>query len=100
MSTLLLLLLLLLVLLLLSCCQVHVGPLAHEILLPRCSLAIHHGGSGTTAAVLRAGIPHGAFLGSFRFSAKQYISLHVKWPNRSWYLLGTGLCHINSSILF
>eukprot|EP00903_Cladosiphon_okamuranus_P017745 g16335.t1 len=33
------------------------GPLAHDLLLPRCSVAIHHGGSGTTAAVLRAGIP-------------------------------------------
>eukprot|EP00752_Nemacystus_decipiens_P015141 g13488.t1 len=33
------------------------GPLAHDVLLPRCSVAIHHGGSGTTAAVLRAGIP-------------------------------------------
>ncbi|CAM9436501.1 unnamed protein product, partial [Hapterophycus canaliculatus] len=38
--------------------EVHHGPLAHDLLFPRCSLAIHHGGSGTTAAVLRAGIPH------------------------------------------
>merc|ERR1712032_825494 len=28
----------------------------HEWLLPRCSIAIHHGGAGTTAASLRAGI--------------------------------------------
>ncbi|CAB1118483.1 unnamed protein product [Ectocarpus sp. CCAP 1310/34] len=37
---------------------VHHGPLDHSCFLSRCSLAIHHGGSGTTAAVLRAGIPH------------------------------------------
>jgi hypothetical protein len=29
----------------------------HEWLLPRCLMAIHHGGAGTTAASLRAGIP-------------------------------------------
>ncbi|MFO0589794.1 MAG: glycosyltransferase [Polyangiaceae bacterium] len=29
----------------------------HEWLLPRCAAAVHHGGSGTTAAVLRAGLP-------------------------------------------
>lgn len=29
----------------------------HEWLLPRCRLLIHHGGAGTTAAGLRAGIP-------------------------------------------
>lgn len=29
----------------------------HEWLLPRCKLLIHHGGAGTTAAGLRAGIP-------------------------------------------
>jgi len=33
----------------------------HEWLLPRCSLAIHHGGAGTTAAVGRAGIPQVIF---------------------------------------
>jgi sterol 3beta-glucosyltransferase len=29
----------------------------HAWLLPRCKLAIHHGGAGTTAAALRAGVP-------------------------------------------
>lgn len=29
----------------------------HSWLLPRCSLAVHHGGAGTTGAALRAGIP-------------------------------------------
>jgi len=29
----------------------------HEWLFPRCAAAIHHGGAGTTAASLRAGIP-------------------------------------------
>ncbi|CAM9857026.1 unnamed protein product, partial [Choristocarpus tenellus] len=38
--------------------QVHRGPLDHGLVLPRCLASVHHGGSGTTAAVLRAGIPH------------------------------------------
>lgn len=29
----------------------------HEWLLPRCAAAVHHGGAGTTAAALRAGVP-------------------------------------------
>ncbi|CAN0313578.1 unnamed protein product, partial [Ectocarpus fasciculatus] len=38
--------------------QAEHGPLDHGCFLSRCPVAIHHGGSGTTAAVLRAGIPH------------------------------------------
>lgn len=34
-----------------------VGHVPHDWLLPRVSMAVHHGGAGTTAAVLRAGIP-------------------------------------------
>jgi UDP:flavonoid glycosyltransferase YjiC (YdhE family) len=34
-----------------------VGAVDHDALLPRCRIAVHHGGSGTTAAVTRAGIP-------------------------------------------
>eukprot|EP01114_Cavostelium_apophysatum_P023159 TRINITY_DN8637_c0_g1_i1.p1 TRINITY_DN8637_c0_g1~~TRINITY_DN8637_c0_g1_i1.p1 ORF type:complete len:493 (+),score=134.67 TRINITY_DN8637_c0_g1_i1:158-1636(+) len=33
----------------------------HELLLPRCLMAIHHGGSGTTAASLRSGLPNICF---------------------------------------
>lgn len=29
----------------------------HEALFPRCSVVVHHGGSGTTAAAVRAGVP-------------------------------------------
>lgn len=29
----------------------------HDRVLPRCRAAVHHGGAGTTAAVLRAGLP-------------------------------------------
>ncbi|MEE4024258.1 glycosyltransferase [Gordonia sp. PKS22-38] len=29
----------------------------HDAILPRCAAAVHHGGAGTVAAVLRAGIP-------------------------------------------
>ncbi len=34
-----------------------VGQVNHEWLLPQCKVAVIHGGAGTTAAVLRAGIP-------------------------------------------
>ncbi|MER7556617.1 glycosyltransferase [Nocardioides sp. NPDC126508] len=34
-----------------------VGAVDHATVLPRCVAAVHHGGAGTTAAVLRAGIP-------------------------------------------
>ena len=34
-----------------------VGAVNHHELLPKCRLAVHHGGAGTTAAVARAGIP-------------------------------------------
>ena len=34
-----------------------VGHVPHDWLLPRCALAIHHGGSGTTHSACRAGIP-------------------------------------------
>ncbi|KAF0845237.1 glycosyltransferase [Nocardia caishijiensis] len=34
-----------------------VGALDHQRILPLCRAAVHHGGAGTTAAVLRAGIP-------------------------------------------
>ncbi len=33
------------------------GAMAHDWLYPRCSAVVHHGGAGTTAAALRAGIP-------------------------------------------
>ncbi|MCX2918603.1 glycosyltransferase [Stenotrophomonas rhizophila] len=34
-----------------------IGPTPHEALFPRCSLVIHHGGSGTTHSACRAGVP-------------------------------------------
>ena len=34
-----------------------VGDVDHTTLLPRCRLAVHHGGSGTTGATVRAGLP-------------------------------------------
>lgn len=33
------------------------GPTDHSAVLPRCAAAVHHGGAGTTAAALRAGLP-------------------------------------------
>jgi sterol 3beta-glucosyltransferase len=37
-------------------CYLEAAP--HDWLLPRCKLVIHHGGAGTTAAGLRAGVPN------------------------------------------
>jgi UDP:flavonoid glycosyltransferase YjiC (YdhE family) len=34
-----------------------VGATRHETLFPRCSVVVHHGGAGTTAAAVRAGVP-------------------------------------------
>ena len=38
-----------------------VGGVDHESVLPRCAGVVHHGGSGTTAAVARAGVPSAVF---------------------------------------
>lgn len=35
----------------------YVAAVNHSAILPRCVAAVHHGGAGTTAAVLRAGLP-------------------------------------------
>ena len=34
-----------------------VGATGHEALFPRCAVVVHHGGAGTTAAAVRAGVP-------------------------------------------
>ena len=34
-----------------------VGSVPHDWLLPRCAVVLHHAGSGTVAAALRAGVP-------------------------------------------
>jgi sterol 3beta-glucosyltransferase len=34
-----------------------VGATPHDLLFPRCAVVVHHGGAGTTAAALRAGVP-------------------------------------------
>lgn len=61
----------------------HVFPIEsvpHAWLLPQTAAAIHHGGAGTTAAALRAGVPNMAL----PYFADQYF-----WANRI-YKLGTG----------
>ncbi|WP_431230976.1 glycosyltransferase [Mycolicibacterium psychrotolerans] len=35
-----------------------VGTMNHSVIFPACRAVVHHGGAGTTAAVLRAGVPH------------------------------------------
>jgi UDP:flavonoid glycosyltransferase YjiC (YdhE family) len=35
-----------------------VGNMNHSTIFPACRAVVHHGGAGTTAAVLRAGVPH------------------------------------------
>ncbi|HET8989262.1 MAG TPA: nucleotide disphospho-sugar-binding domain-containing protein [Humibacillus sp.] len=34
-----------------------IGSAPHEVLFPRCAAIVHHGGAGTTAAAVRAGVP-------------------------------------------
>jgi sterol 3beta-glucosyltransferase len=34
-----------------------IGPAPHEVLFHRCAVVVHHGGAGTTAAAVRAGVP-------------------------------------------
>lgn len=53
----------------------------HDQVLPRCRAAVHHGGSGTTAAVLRASLP------------SVVLSLFADQPFWGWRLaeLGTGV---------
>mmetsp|Transcript_96503 Transcript_96503/g.270076 ORF Transcript_96503/g.270076 Transcript_96503/m.270076 type:complete len:516 (-) Transcript_96503:26-1573(-) len=36
---------------------VFVGSAPHEMLFPRCSVVVHHGGVGTSASAMRAGVP-------------------------------------------
>ncbi|MEA2575730.1 MAG: sterol 3beta-glucosyltransferase [Chloroflexia bacterium] len=54
-----------------------VGPMPHDWLFPRVSAVVHHGGAGTTAAALRAGIPSVVvpFFGDQRFWARRVHSL-------------------------
>lgn len=53
--------------------------LNHDEVLPRCVAAVHHGGSGTTAAVTRAGIP------------SVVISVFLDQPFWGWRLSSLGL---------
>ncbi|MGW0037426.1 glycosyltransferase [Gordonia sp. NPDC003376] len=68
----------------------HVGAVDHSWLFPRCAAVVHHGGAGTTAAVLRSGTP-GVI---YAFTAEQPF-----WANRISALgVGVGrrfsaLCH-------
>ena len=34
-----------------------IGRVPHDALFPRCAVIVHHGGAGTTAAAVRAGVP-------------------------------------------
>jgi hypothetical protein len=34
-----------------------IGSAPHDVLFPRCGVVVHHGGAGTTAAAVRAGVP-------------------------------------------
>jgi sterol 3beta-glucosyltransferase len=54
-----------------------IGPVPHEWLFPRTSAVVHHGGAGTTAAALRAGVPSVVvpFFGDQRFWASRVHAL-------------------------
>lgn len=54
----------------------------HDLLLPRCAAAVHHGGAGTTGATLRAGIPTAIcpFFGDQPFWARRVAALGAGPP--------------------
>lgn len=56
-----------------------VGAFDHDVHLPRCRAAVHHGGCGTTHAVLRAGLPAVvcSFLTDQPFWARRLVRLGV-----------------------
>ena len=56
-----------------------VGAVDHDRLLPRCAAMIHHGGTGTTAAAARAGIPAGVLsvFGDQHFWGRQVEALGI-----------------------
>jgi hypothetical protein len=49
-------------------------PVEHSLLLPRCRLVLHHGGSGTTAAALAVGLPQA------RARPRSRRAGHAIWP--------------------
>jgi UDP:flavonoid glycosyltransferase YjiC (YdhE family) len=68
-----------------------VAKVSHDQLFKHASLVIHHGGAGTTASVLHAGVPHIVVphLGDQLFFAKEMERIGVgawleqsKWPER------------------
>ncbi len=54
-----------------------VDEVPHDWLFPRCAAVIHHGGAGTTAAALRAGVPSGVVA---------HIGDQPLWGRRVWEL--------------
>lgn len=62
--------------------MLHIKGAPHSLLFPRCCAAIHHGGAGTTAATLHAGIPAVIFpvLGDQTYWASQCAKLGVGPP--------------------
>ncbi|KAL8520999.1 hypothetical protein ACS0TY_011518 [Phlomoides rotata] len=66
------------------------GEMPYSLLFPRCAAAIHHGGSGTTAAALRAGIPQ---------VICPFILDQFYWAERMFWL-GVASEPLNSSCLF
>jgi sterol 3beta-glucosyltransferase len=62
--------------------MLHIKSAPHSLLFPRCAAAIHHGGAGTTAATLHAGIPCVIFpvIGDQPYWASQCAKLGVGPP--------------------
>lgn len=74
-----------------------VSTVNHDLVLPRCCLAVHHGGAGTTAASLRAGLPTMvcSVFSDQPFWGRQVERLgagnHVRFAELSEQTLGNGL---------
>ena len=58
------------------------GPTPHDWLFPRCAAVVHHGGAGTTAAGLHAGVPSVVcpFMGDQPYWAQRCLDLGVGAP--------------------
>lgn len=78
-----------------------VGNIPHDWLFPRVSLAVHHGGAGTTAAAIKAGIPSAIvpFFGDQQFWGEMVMRRGAGGVLRSKELTGQKLASLIQSLL-
>lgn len=78
-----------------------VGNVPHDWLFPRVSLAVHHGGAGTTAAAIKAGIPSAIvpFFGDQQFWGEMVMRRGAGGVLKSKELTGQKLASLIQSLL-